>query len=134
MSGNLGVWVDHRRAVVVKLHDGSEEILSVESEVERQLRRSGDRTDGAYEPLAVPADDVQGRKFQAGLNAYYDEVITFLKEASEILILGPGEAPGELRKRIEGSLRPDVRVEVQKADRMTDAQVAATVRKHFQNR
>ena len=33
--------------------------------------------------------------------SYYDEVIAVIRDAQAILILGPGEAKGELKKRLE---------------------------------
>jgi len=132
MKKEMGVWVDHRRAVVVRLNGNGEEIVTVDSDAEKQLRRAGDRTGGTFEPQDVVADDTQQRKFQASLNDYYDEISTQLKDATAILIMGPGEAPAELRKRIESASSLRAPIHLQKTDRLTDPQIAAAVRDHFQ--
>ncbi len=63
---------------------------------------------------------------------YYDEVIASIRETESILIFGPGEAKGELKKRIEkGTLNGRI-VGVETADKMTDQQVATKVRRYFQ--
>ena len=49
----------------------------------------------------VPADDSREREYTGHLDNYYDEVISCIRPAEAILIFGPGEAKGELRKRIE---------------------------------
>jgi hypothetical protein len=65
------------------------------------------------------------------LDKYYDEVITFIHDAESILIFGPGEAKGELKKRIEIKGLHGHIVGVETADEMTDPQIAAKVRKRF---
>jgi hypothetical protein len=48
-----------------------------------------------------------------------------------VLLLGPGEAKGELHKRVVKS-KLNARVDaVETADKMTDPQIAAKVRAHF---
>jgi hypothetical protein len=47
------------------------------------------------------ADDLRQRELTGDLNVYYDEVISCIRDAESILIFGPGEAKGELKKRLE---------------------------------
>ena len=49
----------------------------------------------------MQADDSRQREFTGDLNVYYDEVIACIRDAETILIFGPGEAKGELKKRLE---------------------------------
>ena len=133
MSSKVGVWVDHREAIVVKLSDSGEEIVHVQSGAESQLRRSSDHTTGSFEPKRVPADDTRERKFMAELNTFYDEVISHLSHAEAILIIGPGQAKKELQNRMDAKHSVAGNVVVEAADSMTEAQVVAKVRKHFQS-
>jgi len=66
------------------------------------------------------------------LNKYYDEVIASLRDADAILVLGPGEAKGEFTKRIEGQKLKGRIAHVETVDKMTDRQIAAHVRQHFE--
>jgi hypothetical protein len=132
MKTKVGLWIDHKQAIVVTVTDQGEEIGQITSEVEKQLQRSGDSPlKGPYESKQVPADDSRQRAFTGHLNSYYDEVIAGIREAEAILILGPGEAKGELRKRLEEHKLGDRIVGVETADKMTDHQIAAKVRQHF---
>ena len=54
-----------------------------------------------------------------------------LREAGAILILGPGEAKGELQKRLEIDSSVTRRVEVETANKMTEPQLVALIRHHF---
>ena len=60
-----------------------------------------------------------------------DVVIACLGDAESILIFGPGEAKGELKKRLEKNKLSGRIVVVETVDKMTDHQIAAKVRKHF---
>jgi hypothetical protein len=59
-------------------------------------------------------------------------VISHLRNAEVILIFGPGEAKGELLKRIESGKLSGSIAGVETADKMTVPQIAAKVRKYVQ--
>ena len=56
------------------------------------------------------------------------------RDAEAILLFGPGEAKGELKKRIERDKLGGRIVGVETVDKMTDRQIAAKVRQHFLER
>jgi hypothetical protein len=132
MGGKAGVWIDHRGSVIVALTDGGEHITHIASNVEKHLERGGDSPlKGAYEPLQVPPDDRRQMALTGDLNTYYDLVITAIRNYDHVLLLGPGEAKGELHKRLVKS-KLNARVDaVETADKMSDPQIAAKVRAHF---
>ncbi len=132
MTTKMGLWIDHRKAVIVSVTDQGEEIRLIVSRVEKQPRRSGDSPlKGPYESLQAKADDSHYRSFTGHLNIYYDAVITCLRDAESILIFGPGEAKDELRKRLESNNLGGRIVGIETVDKMTDRQIAAKVRQHF---
>ena len=59
----MGLWIDHREAIIVVLTEKGEETKRIESTVEKQLRRSGrSSSNESFEPQLVPADDTQERE------------------------------------------------------------------------
>ncbi len=132
MRTKVGLWIDHRKAIVVTVTDKGEEIGLIISVVEKQLRRSGDSPlKGSYESQQVPADDSRQRNLSGHLNLYYDAVITGIGDAESILIFGPGEAKGELKKRLEKSKLGKNIAGIETVDKMTNRQIAAKVRQHY---
>jgi hypothetical protein len=132
MRTRVGLWIDHRKAVIVVVTDKGEEPKLIISKVEKQLRRSGGSPlKGPYEALQVPADDSREREFTGHLNIYYDAVIACVRDAEAILIFGPGEAKGELKKRLESKELSGRVIGIETVDKMTDRQIAAKVRQHF---
>jgi hypothetical protein len=132
MKTKVGLWIDHRKAIIVAAADKGEETALVISAIERQARRArGSRHAGPYEPQRVPADDSRQRALTNHLNIYYDAVIAGLRDAESIMIFGPGEAKGELKKRLKRIGLDGRIVSVETVDKMTDRQIAAKVRRYF---
>jgi hypothetical protein len=132
MRTQVGLWIDHRKAIIVAVTNKGEEIGLIISKVEKQLRRSGDSPlKNPYEPEQVPAQDSRQRTFTGHLNIYYDAVIACIRDAESILIFGPGEAKGELKRRLERDNLGGRIVGIETVDKMTDHQIAAKVRQHF---
>lgn len=132
MKLRAGLWIDHRKAVIVLISGQREETKIIQSNVERQLGRlAGVRSTAPHEAQQVRADDSREREFMHHLQRYYDQVIALVRDADAILIFGPGEAKGELRKRLEHD-KPDGRVlAVETNDKMTDHEIAEKVRERF---
>ena len=124
MKKQVGLWIDHRESVIVFITDEKEETKKVTSNVEKHVRFSGGAQDAS-------ADDIQDRRFSGQLNKYYDEVIACIGNAESILVFGPGEAKGELGKRLESKGLGARIVGVETVDKMTDHQIAAKVRERF---
>lgn len=128
----MGVWIDHRQAILVTTTEAGEETAGVNSNVEKQLRRTGDSPlKGAYEAARVPPDDRRQNAFSEHLNCYYDAVIERLRPASAILIFGPGEAKQELRGRLDREHLGERVVAVETEDQMTQPRIEAKVRAFF---
>ena len=127
-----GVWIDHRKAIVVELTPEGAKTMLIQSKVEKHLERGGDSPlKGRAEPLLVPADDRRQRALTAELNVYYDAVIAALRDFARVLLLGPGEAKGELQARFV-KMKLGARIAaVETEDKMTEPEIVAKVRDHF---
>jgi hypothetical protein len=133
MKNKAGVWIDHRKAVIVRITDDGEETRQINSDVVRPFASAGgpsskqpDRREGFV------AESTLEHTFTMQLNTFYDAVLTALRDADSVLIIGPGEAKGEFQKRLKSKKFPAHVVELEAADKMTDRQIAALVREHFE--
>ena len=132
MKKEIGLWIDHREAIIVILTDGGDEIKHITSNNGKHIRYSGSSHSKTPEGLKeVTSEDHRDRKFGNQLNKYYDEVIAAIREADSVQIFGPGEAKGELEKRIEHQGLKAHLFAIETADKMTDRQISAKVRDHF---
>ncbi len=131
MKRAVGLWIDHRKAAIVTVTNRGETMSLVVSRVEKQPGRYGGVRSTASYSGEVPADDRQERRFKDHLAVYYDAVIAALGSADAIFIFGPGEAKGELKRRLERNHRSGNIVGMETIDKMTDRQIAAKVSRHF---
>lgn len=121
MAKEIGLWIDHRHAVIVSNLDQEEDIKRIKSGMENL----------GSESRGDSGDDARDRHASNQLNHYYDEIIEYVRHATSILIFGPGEAKGELQKRLEGQSIGEGIVTVKTTDNLTDNQIVAEVRQHF---
>lgn len=134
MKKIVGLWIDHRKALIVFVSDNKEKTMMIESNVEKHGGRSdGVRSNTPYESQLVPADDSREKSFTGHLTGYYDEVISCIRDQDSILIFGPGEAKGELKKRIEKLGLGERIVGIETIDKLTDRQIAEKVRNYYKN-
>jgi stalled ribosome rescue protein Dom34 len=132
MKQKAGLWIDHRKAVIVNIYDSKVEKLTLESTVEKQRGRiNGIRSLAPFEDQMVLADDTQEKIFKDHIKKYYNLVCSKIRNAESLLIFGPGEAKIELRKFIDNNFRPKKEIQIAAADRMTEHQITARVLRHF---
>jgi hypothetical protein len=128
MNKQIGLWIDHRKAVIIIVSDKGEEVKEITSHMEKHVRfSSGASEDGS-------AEDMRDRQYGNHLNSYYDTVIDVIRDGESIQIYGPGEAKGELEKRLENKGLGEHIVRIGAADKMTDRQIAAKVRDYLQRK
>jgi hypothetical protein len=132
MKKEIGLWIDHREATLVILTDGGEEIKHLTSDSGKHIRYSGSSHGKTPEGLKeVTSEDRRDRKFTNTLNSFYDEIIAVVRDADSIQIFGPGEAKGELEKRLEQAGLKEHVLAIETTDKLTGPQIAAKVRERF---
>ena len=132
MKREVGLWIDHRKAVIVTIENEVEVTREIRSNLEKHVRFStGTRTKGPNSPKGSTAEDMRDRQFKDHLGNFYDGVISFIRGAEAIWIFGPGEAKVEFKSHlIRGGLEGII-VGIDTVDKMTDHQISAKVREHF---
>lgn len=130
---NVGLWIDHHKAIFVSLADGQEQLEILESDLESHPRLAGgSRGKTPYGVQDVASQSKWDQRYQEHLHRYYRDVIDHLRNADRIYLLGPGAAKNELRKEIEKNKELGWRVVgIDTTDKMTDRQLAARVREYF---
>lgn len=132
MKMTAGLWIDHRKAVIVLITPMGEETMEILSNIEEQSGRiEGARSTAPYEAQLVKADDSRERKFMGQLDQYYAEVIAAIRGVESLLILGPGEAKGELKNHLDQAKFGKIIIALETSDKMTNKQISARVREYF---
>jgi hypothetical protein len=132
MKKEVGMWIDHRKAVMVTIEDGVEVTREIRSNIEKHVRfSSGTHSKDPNHLNGSTAEDIRDRQFGEHLGDYYDGIISMIREDDAIWIFGPGEAKVELETRLKHADLGGRIVAVDTVDKMTDAQIAAKVRDRY---
>ncbi len=121
MTKNAGLWIDNKQAIIVFPSKGGESI--------KHLKSDADKHHSAHEG---GGEDKHERRFAQQLHGFFEEVIDCVKNVESVFVFGPGEAKTELNKVMAKDHRLDkCKIKVESSDKMTEHQVAAKVRDHF---
>lgn len=133
MNDKVGIWIDHRKAVIVSASADRVTARTLESKVGPHSRYSGRA--GSQTPEG-PQDEGGEKKYEERysqhLDRYYDEVISQLGQPEALLIFGPGEAKLQLKERLSRSKAlSECIVGIETMDKLTDPQIVAKVKEHY---
>jgi hypothetical protein len=133
MHHKVGIWIDHKKAVIVSASADRVTATTVESRVGPHARYSGR---AGYPTPAGPQEGRGEKKYEERygqrLDRYYDLVISQLGQAEALLLFGPGEAKLQLKDRLGDSKALSQRVVgIETTDKLTDPQIVAKVKEHY---
>jgi peptide subunit release factor 1 (eRF1) len=133
VAGKVGVWIDRRQAVVVRLDGDRAEIETVDSDLEKRTRMAGgSRSTTGWGPQDIASETRRDRRFAKHVQEYYDRVLASIGDAGAIFVFGPGEAKNELVAAASRSSRhQEASTEIGASDKLTEPQIVAHVKEHF---
>jgi len=118
---NLGVWMDHSTANLIYLNSNKHSQILSEFTFETK------------EEALIRSENVMHNKRQQMHAAYYKNIADAILKFDNVLLFGPTNAKTELHNYLNMDLHfKDVKIEVKSADKMTDNQQEAFVKKHFE--
>ena len=124
MSHDVGVWIDHRKAVIVSIAAGQVTTRTLTSDVEPHPHYAGSQEGGGEKKYE--------ERHNLRLDQFYDEVIGQIGQPDALLLFGPGEAKRQLKDRLGRSqASSECIVAVETTDKLTDAQIVAKVKEHY---
>lgn len=128
----IGIWLDYRTANIITLKGKGTTYNTIESEVDPSKPRGGSRPKMKYGPVDTVSEKhfLERRKHEE--KAYYEKLITAVKDADELYLFGPAEAKDGLLKAIKANknFKPAFKG-IETADSMTENQKIAKVRAFF---
>ena len=99
METYIGIWLDHKKAIIYSITGESETRHVIESGVQTRRRIPGEgkqytRMGNAF----IAPEHRHEERVRHQLDKYYQEISAYVQDACDLLILGPGEAKTELEK------------------------------------
>src|SRR5215211_7325072 len=125
MNKRVGLWINRNKAVIVSIANNIEGKRIITSDMEHYVLYS----------TIVPGDgapeNLRDRRFWNHLSEYYDKIIAYIRDATEIQIFGPEGAKYELQKHLENEGLAQHIVSMEDAGKLTDHEIATRVHKRF---
>ena len=130
---NVGIWIDHKEAILVSIEDGQTKVDRIESHAESHFRPSGGWKAGSTSVAqSVSKEQKADERRKHQFHNFCKTVIKKAAEAESIFIFGPGEAKLQLAKEIDKIKGQKERIAaVEAADRLTENQIVAKVKSFF---
>lgn len=120
----VGIWIDHKRAVIVDISADHASTSTLVSDVAPHPHYAGSQEGGGEKKY----EERHGH----ALDRFYDDVIKQVGASDALLILGPGEAKLQLKARLDrSSALPRSTVAIESSDELTDPQIVAKVKEHY---
>lgn len=118
----VGLWIDLQKAVIVSATDQIVGIEFINSHIDSRRWQ--------LDVWELPAA-IRQRMSDDQLGRFYKNVSGCVFDARSILIFGPGEAKGELRRRLGIDNYAGTIVGFESAGRMTETQIVTKVKSRF---
>ena len=124
MSGKVGIWIDHEKAVLVFATKDHVSTRTLTSSVGPHPHYAGAQDGGGEQKYE--------ERHIARLEQFCDEVVSELGQPEAVVIFGPADAKLRLRACLARSHAPHAAVvDVETADSLTEAQIVAKVKAHY---
>src|SRR5476649_2338569 len=118
----LGIWMDHQHAHLIEFTADPITTITIDSPFSHQEK----------EQTLERSENLMHNKEQHEQSAYYKELGEVIRNYSEVVLFGPTDAKVELYNTLKDDhLFAKIKFEVIQADKMTENQQHAFVRKHF---
>jgi hypothetical protein len=118
----LGIWMDHSTAHVMKFENGA----IVTNTIESQPEILGDQQ------IEYKDESHSLNKEQRQLSSYYKELGDAILGNEDVILFGPTEAKSELFNLLKDNhLFDAIKIKVESADKMTESERKIFVREYF---
>lgn len=128
----VGIWLDYRVANVITLKEKAVTVTNIDANIDPSKPRGGSRPKQKWGPVDTVSEKHFLERRKQAEKAYYETLITTVKDAGELYLFGPAEAKDGLLKAIKAkkNFKPAFRG-IETADSMTENQKVAKVRAFF---
>ena len=135
MKKKTGIWIDHKKAVIVSLNGEKEKITEIESTIENAVYHEKEGHKGTFSGSHHGNNETKfDERKKNHLNDFLKEVIAEVKETDELYVFGPAETKTKLEQKIyaEKTFDSSKLKSVETANsNMTSNQIVAMVKKFY---
>lgn len=132
MKSKAGLWIDHRKCLIVFVNNKKIGVKIIKSNLHKHPESiDGKQSTAPIESKKLKEDSRHGKILREKLKIYFKEIISNISDVESILVFGPGKAKDRLlkhiiKRRINGNIEnPEV------TGNMTGAEIVAKVKAYY---
>jgi hypothetical protein len=131
----MGIWIDHRKAIMVSLNGGGEnhKVDHIESGAENHYHfHGGAKSAGTSVAQSIVKEQTSDERRKHQYHEFYQRVIELCDKPGHLYIFGPAEAKLELKKEMDKIKESRVTIDaVDACDKLTEHEIISKVKNHF---
>jgi hypothetical protein len=129
----VGIWLDQKEANIITLEDNTITKRKIYSEIETRKRIPGEsKIFGRFGDQYLNDEKSKENKIKELTHKYLNKIVNQLTEVDEIILFGPAQSKIKLQKLLSSNAILSSKLkEVQNANKMTENQKVAFVKKYF---
>jgi len=132
MKTLIGIWIDKSKAQIIT----PEKIIkTIYSNFDPKPRIDPQKREfGRFGKQIISTENTDQNRFKHQEIYFLKEVVSYCKQCESLLIFGPAYMKNRLHKLIQKDyLLKNIPVQIDTAEKMTDNQLVAYIKKHFKN-
>ena len=133
MKKNIGIWIDSKRAVVIKLSNNTHSIKEIASNIEIRERVKGEsKKFGRFGNQYLTFEKNRKNKRNQQTNQFLKILLKQIKNCESVVIFGPSNMKNVFAKEIKNNMQlTNKLVGIANCDLLTENQMVAWVKKFF---
>lgn len=134
MKKNIGIWIDTKQAVIVKLSENLDHSLKkIESNIETRERVDGETSKyGRFGNQYLTYEKNRKNRKNEQTNVYMKSLIKEVQDCEKVVLFGPSNMKKIFEKEIKKNIQiADKLVGVSNAESLTDNQMVAWVKDYY---
>ena len=134
MKKNIGIWIDTKQAVIVKLSENLDHSLKkIESNIETRERVDGETSKyGRFGNQYLTYEKNRKNRKNEQTNVYMKSLIKEVHDCEKVVLFGPSNMKKIFEKEIKKNIQiADKLVGVSNAESLTDNQMVAWVKDYY---
>ena len=133
MAEQSGVWVDAKKAIVIKIKDEDNTFKVIDSGIETREREEGEgKKFGRFAKQFVSFEKSKQRRISEQEKKYFKNILKEIENSDDLVLFGPANVKHRLEKELHSHKGFKVNIlGVEDADSMTDNQITAWVKKYY---
>lgn len=136
MKQQAGIWIDSKKAIIVKLQEHTEKVETIESNIENRIYHDKEGYKGSFSGSQhINKEKTFDEREKHQTNEYIKKIVEHLTAVDDLYIFGPSMIKIILKKEIENNKTNTINIDsIEPSEQLTTNQIISRVKQYFTNK